>query len=141
MNSVYSFSDITMVISHPAVGQCTITGQGVGSITIARTNDLTQHDIAADGSVMVSKIITHNGTIAMSLQQTSEANNWIKKMVSYMTTAPTNDWVAASAIVSNHNTGETITINGISPQKRPDETFQNSGQQVTWTMMATEIIG
>ena len=52
--TTYSFSDVSLVLSHPSVGKCTITGEGVGSVTVSRANDLTQHDVAADGSVMVS---------------------------------------------------------------------------------------
>ena len=67
--TTYSFSDVSLVLSHPSVGKCTITGEGVGSVTVSRANDNTQHDVAADGSVMVSKIHTKNGTIAIAIQR------------------------------------------------------------------------
>ena len=139
--SVYSFNDISLVLSHPKVGKCTITGKGVGSISIARANDVTQHDVAADGSVMASKIVTKNGTMALALQQTSSAHKWMKKWYSYLLTAPTNQWAETSAVLSSPSTGETINITGISPQKAADAAYQQAGQQVTWNLMAIKIEG
>ena len=139
--SVYSFSDVTMVISHPNVGKLTVTGEGVGSISVSRANDMTQHDIAADGSVMVSKIVTENGNIAISLQQTSPAHKWLKKWLDYCVSAPSNEWVQTTATLTHPEFGETINMSGISPQKRADAAFQSAGQQVTWNLMAAKITG
>lgn len=139
--TVYSFSDVSMVISNPNVGQITITGEGVGSISISRANDMTQHDIAADGSVMISKIVTQNGTIAISLQQTSPAHRWLKKWLDYCISAPTNEWANTTATLKHPAFGETIDMSGISPQKRADAAFQSAGQQVTWNLMAARITG
>lgn len=139
--TTYSFSDVSLVLSHPSVGKCTITGEGVGSVTVSRANDNTQHDVAADGSVMVSKVNTKNGTIAIAIQQTSSAHVWLKKLVSYLLTAPTSEWARASAVLKNPSLGETINMSGISPQKRPDAAYQQTGQQVTWNLMAATING
>lgn len=138
-HSVYSFTDITMVISHPSVGSYTITGEGVGSMSVTMANDMTQHDIAADGSVMVSKIVTKAGSISMSLQQTSPAHLWMQKLLNYLMTAPTSEWALASAVITDPSVGETINISGISPQKFPDKPFQAAGQQATWNLLATTI--
>ncbi len=140
-HTTYSFADVTFVMSHPAVGMVTITGEGVGSITISRSNDVTQHDLAADGSVMVSKIIATNGTIAIAIQQTSYVHKWLKKLYDYLQIAPTDQWTQASAVLKNPALGETINMSGISPQKRADAAFQQVGQQVTWNFMATTIAG
>lgn len=141
MNSVYSFSDVSLVISHPSVGKITLTGQGCDTINISRANDQSQHDVAADGSVMVSKVVTKNGTIAIALQQTSAAHNWFKKWYSYLLNAPTSEWALTSAVLNAPSMGETINISGISPQKRADQPYQSAGQKVTWTLMATTIEG
>lgn len=139
--TVYSFDDVSLVISHPKVGKLTITGEGVGSVSIARSNDMTQHDIAADGSVMISKIVTKNGTIAIALQQTSAAHKWLKKWLTYLTSAPTAQWAQTSAVLKFPAFGETINMTGISPQKRADAAYQQAGQQVTWNLMAAKIEG
>lgn len=139
--TTYSFADVSLVLSHPSVGKITITGTGVGSVSISRSNDLTQHDVAADGSVMVSKVNTKNGTIAIAIQQTSTAHAWLKKWTSYLLTAPTSEFAKASAILKNPSLGETINMSGVTPQKRADVAFQQSGQQVTWNLMAATING
>lgn len=140
-NTTYSFADVSLVLSHPKVGKFTFTGQGLGSITISRANDVTQHDVAADGSVMVSKIVTKNGTIAIAIQQTSAAHKWLKKLYNYLMVAPTNQWAQTTGILKNPALGETINMSGISPQKRADAAYQQAGQQVTWNLMATTING
>ena len=140
-HSTYSFADVVFVMSHPAVGTVTITGEGVGSITVSRSTDVTQHDLAADGSVMVSKILASNGTIALSVQQTSSAMKWLKKWHDYIQVAPTEEWAKASAILKNPALGETVSITGISPQKHADAAYLAAGQQVTWNLMAVEIAG
>lgn len=141
MNTAYSFADVTLVFSHSKVGRITVTGEGVGSITISRANDVTQHDVAADGAVMATKIIAKNGAIALSVQQTSAANTFFKKWYQYLLTAPTSEWTATTATLKNILTGETISLIGVSPQKLPDAVFQQTGQQVTWNMMAAEVVG
>lgn len=140
-HSVYSFSDVSMVLSHPSVGKITITGEGADSISISRANDQSQHDIAADGSVMTSKIVTKNGTVSIVLQQTSAAHKWLKKWHAYLMAAPTAEWAQTSAVLTLPSFGETITMTGISPQKRPDAAFQSAGQKVTWNVLAAFIEG
>ena len=139
--TTYSFADVSLILSHPAVGQFTFTGEGVGSVSVSRATDVTQHDLAADGSVMVSKIIAKNGTMTLNIQQTSEGHRFLKRWVSYITNAPTSEWARASAVLHCPAQGETITMQGVSPQKRADVAYQASGQQVAWPLMAAEING
>jgi len=139
--TVYSFADVSLVISHPKVGKFTITGKGVGSVSVSRANDMTQHDVAADGSVMVSKIVTENGTVAIAIQQTSAAHKWLKKWHDYLKIAPTSEFAKSTAILKNPAAGETISMSAVTPQKRADSAFQQAGQQVTWNLMAGKITG
>lgn len=140
-HTTYSFADVSLVMSHPSVGMFTFTGEGVGSVTVTRANDVTQHDLASDGSVMASKILAKNGALAIDIQQTSAGHKWLKKYYDYLQVAPTDQWTKASAVLKNPALGEIINIKGISPQKRADAAFQSSGQHVTWNLMATEIDG
>lgn len=139
--TVYSFADVSLVLSHPNVGKHTFTGEGVGSVTVSRSNDMTQHDVAADGSVMISKIITENGTMAIAIQQTSAGHKFLKKWYDYLKVAPTSEFAKSSAILKNPSAGETISMSGVTPQKRADSAFQQAGQQVTWNLMAAKITG
>lgn len=139
--TVYSFADVSLTMSHPAVGSFTFTGEGVGSVTVTRANDVTQHDVAADGSVMVTKVIADNGSMAIAIQQTSAGHKWLKKYYNYVRTASTDQWAKASAVLRNPALGETINMSGVSPQKRADAGFQQAGQQVTWNLMAATVTG
>ena len=102
---------------------------------------MTQHDVAADGSVMVSKIVTENGTVAIAIQQTSAAHKWLKKWHDYLKVAPTSEFAKSTAILKNPAVGETISMSGVTPQKRADSAFQQAGQQVTWNLMSAKITG
>ncbi|MFB0841781.1 phage protein [Paenibacillus oleatilyticus] len=138
-HSTYSFSDVTMVISHPAVGQFVATGAGLGSITTIMTTDRTTHDISADGSVMVSKIKARNGSHSISVQQTSDLNRWLLKLYNYLETAATNQWAGITIVIRSPQMQDLITSTGVSFQKLPDKPYQAQGQQVTWNLMAADI--
>lgn len=138
-HSTYSFSDVTMVISHPAVGQFVATGAGLGSITTIMTADRTTHDVSADGSVMVSKIRARNGSHSISVQQTSDLNKWLLKTYNYLETAPTNQWAGMTLLIRSPQMQDLITSTGVSFQKLPDKPYQAQGQQITWNLMAADI--
>lgn len=140
MFSTYSFTDTILILSHPSVGQKTFNGQGLGSVTLSYANDISSHDVAADGSVMVSKQITKNGTMSIAIQQTSDAQAWLKKWVDYLAVAPTDEFAETTGVLKNLSTGENFTLNGITPQKKPDSSWQQTGQQVTWALLVAEII-
>lgn len=137
--STYSFTDISAVISHPGVGQYSLQGEGIGSITIAMANDRSAHDLAADGVVMVSKIKAGNGTITLNAQQTSTLHNWLMKWSNYVDQASTGEWARAVITLRAPEMKETVICTGVSPQKTPDRPYQQQGQQVAWVLMAADI--
>lgn len=139
MINVYSFTDVSVTISHPAVGQKVLNGEGLGSISVNMSNDRTVHDIAADGSVMPSKIKANNGVVSMSIQQTSSLHAWLLKWYNYLDTAPSSQWAKTQITIRSTTMGELITATGVSPQKLPDKPYQQQGQQIVWNMMAAGI--
>lgn len=139
MNSTYSFEDLAVVISHPGMGQLSLQGEGLGSITFAMSNDISQHDLAADGSVMTSKVKAGNGTITIQVQQTSDAAKWLRKYINYVNAAPSSEFAKGTVIGSSKVMGVTHTCTGVSPQKRPDAAYQQTGQQASFTLMAQSI--
>lgn len=139
MNSVYSFADVTMVISQPNLGQYVATGQGIGSVSVAMTTDKSAHDVAGDGSIMVSKILGNNGNITLVAQQTSELNSWLTWWYNYLLAAPTSEWATTKIIIRSSNLQQMKTATGVSPQKLADTPYQAQGQQITWVLMAADI--
>jgi len=139
MITTYSFSDVNMVISHPNVGQHVSSGEGIGSISVSMATEKTEHNVASDGSVMVSKIPGDNGTIAITIQQTSTLNKWLLKWYNYLKAASTSQWAKTGITVRAPSMQDLITATGVSPQKLADKPYQAQGQLVTWNLMAADI--
>ena len=137
--TTYSFTDLAGSISHPTFGAYLFDGTGIGSVTISKATDRTAHDIAADGSVMVSKIAGNNGTVTIECQQTSAIHKWLLAWFNVLWQLPTSEWASTSLTLRNSATGTRHIISGVSPQKEPDTPYQSQGQRVSWTLMCAEI--
>lgn len=137
--TTYSFADLAGSINHPMFGSYLFDGTGVGSVTVAKATDRTAHDIAADGSVMVSKIAGNNGTVTIECQQTSAIHKWLSAWFNALWQLPTSEWASTSMTLRNTATGTRHIISGVSPQKEPDTPYQSQGQRVSWTLMCAEI--
>lgn len=139
MYSTYSFEDVTCSFQHPGVGASSSTGAGLGSIAIAMANDKTAHDVAADGTVMISKIAGKNGTIGITMQQTSELHKYLLRWYNYVEIANSSEFAKMDITVKSNNLGDITTCTGVTPQKLADRPYQSQGQQVTWNLMSAEI--
>lgn len=139
MNTTYSFQDISCVISHPAVGQHVVTGSGAKTIALSRTNDMSSHDLAADGSVMVSKMASPNGTVTITAQQTSDLHDYLVKLSNYVKTAPSGEFASATIVIRSAEMKRQHTCKGVSIQKQPDQTYEASGGTIAWALMAAGI--
>lgn len=137
--STYSFEDVTCSFAHTGVGAASSTGAGIGSISIAMANDKTVHDVAADGTVMISKIAGKNGTITITAQQTSELQKYLLRWYNYVDVANSSEFAKMTITIKSNNLGDVTTCTGVSPQKLADRPYQSQGQQVTWNLMAAEI--
>ena len=137
--TTYSFTDLAGSISHPTFGSYIFDGTGVGSVTVTKSTDRTTHDIAADGSVMVSKIAGNNGAISIEVQQTSSIHKWLLAWFNALWQLPTSEWASTSIMLRNTATGTRHICSGISPQKEPDTPHQAQGQTLTWTLLCADI--
>ncbi|WP_021168767.1 hypothetical protein SOV_04770 [Sporomusa ovata DSM 2662] len=137
----YSFLDLTGVISHPSLGSFTLTGKGVGEITISMANDKTSHEIGIDGAILATQVPGNNGTLILSIQQTSALNNWLLKWANYLQNeqTPRNEWLMTTILIKSKSLKIEHKIAGVSPQKIPDSQYQAQGQRVTWVLMAADI--
>lgn len=139
--STYSFEDVNCIVSHPSVGSFSFNGAGMGSITVAKANDMSSHDLAADGSVMTSKIRAGNGTVTIAVQQTSPGAAFLRKLNAYCDTAGSSEFTRTVISVVSKEQGIDITATGVSPQKSPDTGFQQAGQQISFAYLAQRIAG
>jgi len=140
-HTTYAFEDVALVFSHPSKGSLTLTGAGTGSVTVERSNDVTAHDLAADGSVMASKIQARNGTVTINVQQTSEGANWLRKLNQYLEVAASDQWTQAVCSITSKVMNVDISCTGVSPQKTPAAEFESQGQQVAFVYMCQGISG
>jgi len=139
MSTTYSFSDINAVIKHPNFGQFSIVGEGIGSITITQTNDNVALEVAADGTVMTSKIKNHIGTVAISIQQTSPLNQWLTKLFNYLKVSDSSEFTGTNLFMKSPSTHEQVYCNGLVPNKPADKPYQAQGQMITWNFVSDDI--
>ncbi|OPD28812.1 hypothetical protein AL713_17485 [Clostridium botulinum] len=137
--NTYSFEDVTCSFNIKNVGSASSTGAGLGSISIAMAGDRTAHDVAADGTIMVSKLNGKNGTITLTMQQTSELHKYLLRWYNYIDIADSSEWAAMVITIKSKNLRDITTCTGVSPQKLADRPYQAQGQQITWNLMAAEI--
>ena len=137
--STYSFADLTITLQHPAVGQLSLQGEGLGNVTFTMSEDTSAHDLAADGSVMTSKVEARNGTVAFAIQQTSPAHAWMTRLFNYLQGAPAREWAQIGMMAQGSHMRVTHRGSNMSIQKRPDKPYQQQGQHVTWTLLAGEL--
>lgn len=137
--NTYSFADVSTVVSHPSFGQFIATGEGIGSITTEMTTDRTIHDVASDGTVMVTKVKGRNGTVSIAVQQTSSFHQWLLRLYNYLEASATNQWAGVTVIVRTPGMRELETCTGVSFGKLPSNPRQAEGQKLTWSLMAADI--
>ena len=150
--TTYSFKDLSGVFAHATAGSYTFGGaenRGINQITVSYLAENTQQDISVDGGVFVLPIPVWNGMVTIDVQQTSLFHQFLLGWYNTIRTeatqsSPTFDnWSNASMLLvknsSLNSTTVSHTITGISPQKRPDETYAAQGGSVVWNLMAANI--
>lgn len=135
-STTYSFGDVDIIFSHPSVGQKEINGEGTGSITITMQTEKSTHDVAADGSVMISKIAGENANIDIEVQQTSGFHKWLLAYYNAINLAPSSLWAAAQILIRDKAGESTILAIDVSPRIRASKSYQSQGQRVTWNFLA-----
>lgn len=137
--STYSFLDLAGAFAGAEVGAYIFTGQGIGQLSVIMSTERTAHQVAADGSVMVSKIAGNNGQIQIQCLQTSALHKWLTTAANTMFLADTSSWAGISATLRNTSDGTSHICTGISFGKVPDKVYAAQGAMVTWTLWVADI--
>jgi Protein of unknown function (DUF3277) len=142
--NVYSFKDVTGAFAHPLAGTFTFYGQiGMGQFVVSMDTEKTSHQIAADGTVMVSAIAGDNGRVTIEVQQTSLLHSflltWYNLVVTAFNNSDTSNFASAALTIRSVTDNSSHILTGVSPSKIPDKTYAAQGQTVTWTLMAAEV--
>jgi hypothetical protein len=135
----YSFSDISIIVSHPSFGQYSAMGEGLGSIDIALANDTSIQETASDGKVVTTKIKSRSGNIAISMQQTSAFNLWLQRLYNYLEVAPSSEWEGVSITVRAPLLKETTICSRVSFQKQPNRTYNQQAQLKSWALLSADV--
>lgn len=138
-NYVYSFEDTSVTISHPGFGTYSAYGTGIGSLSISMANNVTEHDVAADLAVIISKSVKRNGNVTFDILQSSDFNNWLKKFTAFLEESSTDQFALATISIVNKSTNDNYFCTGVSHQKRADNQFGSTAQNRSWTMMCANI--
>lgn len=145
IGTTYSFKDLSGIIFSPAAGSLVFEGQlGIGKIVVANATDHTAHDTAADGLVMPSFIPGDSGDITVECQQTSLVHKfflaWLNTLKTLAMNGDVSNWATTSALFRNALDGSVHECNGISPMKAVDKTYSKQGENVTWKLMACNVV-
>lgn len=136
----YSFSDVTLTLSHPSLGVLSTNGMGVGSISKSMTADKTQIDVASDGTAVTSKIRNNTGSLTIQCQQNSVLHQKLKTWLNYLTNAKTSEWALIKAVLTSSQTGEQDIFTGGSIPKHADVDYNATIGMVTWNIMFAEVV-
>ena len=138
--NVYSFPDVKAVIYHEDIGQCSLHESGLGKITVSAAGDLSSHTTTADGYVIVNRLKSTNGTITLEVPQNSAADGFLRRWARWArSTASPNRIALGTLTIYDAVAGFTVVCTGVSLQKVPDRTFDRTGTNLTYTLLATTI--
>ena len=137
--TTYSFLDLSGAIVHPFYGTFQFVGEGMGSVSVKMQETKTVHDIAADGSVMISKIAGNNGSLDLKVQQTSALHKFLLGLYNYLLIADTIQWAQITILLRNTSDGSSHVATGVSFSKKADKDYTKQGGQVDWSLMAADI--
>jgi len=143
--NVYSFKDHTLAFNHPLVGPFVIAGQvGVKQYTVTMTTEKSAHDVAADGNVLVSAIAGDNGALDVQVQQTSDAHTyllaWYNAILQALNEGDLSNWATMTATGRGITDGSVHNFSGVSPSKIPDKPYAAQGQDITWRLLAADVM-
>ena len=147
VGATYSFKALVGVLVNSVFGvSIPLTGGnvGFGQMTVTMTTERTAHDVAADGTVLISYIAGDNGDIAIEVQESSVLHSALLSLYNQAITAANNDdvsgWAATSISFRMLTDGTSHILSGVSFGKIPDKPYQASGQKITWRMMAANVV-
>ena len=136
----YSFEDTAVTISHPEIGVYHAYGSGLGSVTVEYADNVAEHTVATDLSVVISKHAYRNGTVTLNVMQSSDLNKWLKtKFAKNLEVLGASQFARATMTIENKSTGDSYVCTGVCHQKRPNDSFQAAAQAVDWVFLVADI--
>lgn len=138
--TVYSLADVRAVMYHQDVGQCVLSSQGLGKISITHAGDLSSHTATADGYVVVNRLRGSHGMITLEVPQNSSADEFLRRWARYLKNAQSWLFALTALNIVDQMGGFTIYCEGVTPQKIPDRVYDQTSGNVSWTLLAASIV-
>ena len=147
VNITYSFKDLVGVLNSDLLDapiQLVGGNIGNGEISIRMTTQRTEHETGADGTVMPSYIAGDAGEVTIAMQQTSLLHHYLLNLYNLMiTNANTGDISGVGH--DEHHAADQVrwsghSLYGVSFQKIPDKPYGARGANVTWVLMAANVV-
>lgn len=147
VQTTYSFKDLVGVLDNPLLDSpLQIVGGNIGngSISIRMLTQRTEHEVGTDGVVMPSYVAGANGEVTIEVQQTSALHHALLALYNQLATAADggdiSNWVGSTLTFRTILDGSSHTLSGLSFQKITDKPYAARGQNVTWTLMAANVV-
>ena len=137
--TVYSFADVKAVMYHQDVGQCVLSSQGLGKISISMSGDLSSHTATADGYVVVNRLKNNHGTITIEVPQNSSSDEYLRKWAKYLKNADSYLFALTALNIVDSMGRFTIYCENVTPQKIPDRVYDATSGMVSWVLLAAVI--
>ena len=137
--ATYSLPDVKTVISHPSVGKCVLSDAGGGRITVSFSGDMSSVTTTATGYVVINKLVAKNGSISMEIPTNSEADLFMRKLISYIEKAKTSEFALGTMTLTDAAAGRTLNFIGVVPQKKPDEAYDQTSGNRQYSLIFAEM--
>ena len=138
--TVYSLADVRTVMYHQDVGQCGLSSQGVGKISVTYAGDLSSHTATADGFVVVNRLRNSHGIVTIEVPQNSSADEYLRRWSRYLRNTQSYLFALTALNIVDQMGGFTIYCEGVTPQKIPDRSYDRSSTNLTYTLLAASIV-
>lgn len=144
--TTYSFLDTVATFVSPIFGTFSLGGglaNGIGEFRIINATDRTSHNVSSDGVVLVNYIAGSNGTLEISMQQTSGLHKflvgWYNALITAADAGDVSQWASSFMTITNIVDGSQHNLSGISPLKVPDKTYGKENTNLTWHLMVAQM--
>ncbi len=144
-NILYGFQGLVGSVTNPATGSFIITGDdsGIAKISWSMSGDVTEHEVSADGSTIISAIARNNGTLSIETYQNSQTDiflmNWFNTLDALKAQHVLANWTSTVVSVTDTASLRAFTFTGVSPKKQPDRSYGAQAATVSWEMMAAKL--
>ena len=143
--NTYSFRALTGVLTNDVFDTTiSLTGGniGAGQFVIRMLTERSAHDVAADGTVMVSYTAGNNADLDIEVQESSTLHADLLDLYNQCVTAADGDdvsgWAATNISFRMITDGSQHILNGCSFKKIPDKPYAAQGQKITWGLMVAD---